>query len=207
MMGIVMKGGEKMIKLEKTEVVGWEHAIRGMYDGKGVRRVYGGNYEAYVSSHGKFLSCGTYPTEGQAKEAVVITKLKLFEAGVLAHGDNPKEVVESVEKGYFVSPNGNIYNRHGDIMVGAVDRCGYRHVILNRKQKNVHRVIAETFVPNPNNLPCVNHKDGDKQNNSADNLEWCTKSENTLHSFKTGLQKKVTNQYGTFEVKKYVNQN
>lgn len=44
-----------------------------------------------------------------------------------------------------------------------------------------------------------------KQNNSVDNLEWCTHSENTLHSFRTGLQKKIHNQYGEFEVKKYGN--
>ena len=191
----------------KTSEFGWEHAMRNLFGTNGVRFRYPGSYEAYVSSHGKFLSCGTFPTEGQAKEAVAITKIKLFEAAVIAHGDNPFEVVESVECGYFVSPSGNIYNRHGDIMQGAIDHCGYRHVILNRKNKNVHRIVAETFIPNPNNLQCVNHKDGNKLNNSVDNLEWSTHSENTLHSFKNGLQRKITNQYGTFEVKKYGNQN
>jgi hypothetical protein len=196
-----------MIKIENTEVFGWEAAIRGLYNGKGVRWVYPGSYEAHISVHGKFLSCGTYPTEEQAREAVVITKIKLFEASVIAHGDNPAEVVESVEKGYFVSPSGNIYNRHGDVMKGAVDKNGYLHTILNRKNRDFHRIVAETFIPNPNNLKCVNHKDGDKQNNSVENLEWCTHSENTLHSFQNGLQRKITNQYGTFEVKKYGNQN
>lgn len=191
-----------MIKFEHTEVVEWEAAIRDLYNGKGVRWVYPNSYEAYVSTHGKFLSCGTYPTEAQAQEAVVITKIKLFEASVIAHGDNPDEIVESVEKGYFVSPSGNIYNKHGDIMQGGVDRCGYRHVILNRKHKNVHRLIAETLVPNPNDLPCVNHKDGNKLNNSVGNLEWCTHSENTIHAYKTGLQKSN----GKGKIKKYVNQ-
>ena len=88
-------------------------------------------------------------------------------------------------------------------MASSVDHCGYRHTILNGKNRNIHRVIAETFIPNPNNLPCVNHKDGNKQNNRVDNLEWCTHSENTLHSFRTGLQK--TNRWG--KVKKYVDQN
>ena len=179
-----------MIKIENTDVYGWEAAIRDLYNGKGVRWVYPNSYEAYISTHGKFLSCGTYPTEEQAREAVVITKIKLFEASVIAHGDNPSEVVKSVEKGYFASPNGNIYNRHGDLMIGAIDPCGYRHTILNRKNRNVHRVIAETFIPNPNNLPCVNHKDGNKLNNSIDNLEWCTYSENTIHAYQTGLEQK-----------------
>ena len=192
-----------MLTIENAETFGWEAAIRGLYRGKGVRLVYPNSYEAYISTHGKFLSCGTYSTEEEAREAVVITKIKLFEASVIAHGDNPSEIIETVEKGYFASPQGNIYNRHGDLMAGAVDHCGYRHTILNRKNRNIHRVIAETFIPNPNNLPCVNHKDGNKQNNRVDNLEWCTHSENTLHSFRTGLQK--TNRWG--KVRKYVDQN
>ena len=192
-----------MLTIENAETFGWEAAIRGLYRGKGVRLVYPNSYEAYISTHGKFLSCGTYSTEEEAREAVVITKIKLFEASVIAHGDNPSEIIETVEKGYFASPRGNIYNRHGGLMASAVDHCGYRHTILNGKNRNIHRVIAETFIPNPNNLPCVNHKDGNKQNNRVDNLEWCTHSENTLHSFRTGLQK--TNRWG--KVKKYVDQN
>lgn len=196
-----------MIKIENVETCGWEAAIRGLYNGKGVRFVYPNSYEAYISTHGKFLSCGTYSTEEEAREAVAITKIKLFEAGVIAHGDNPSEIIETVERGYFASPRGNIYNRHGNLMACAVDHCGYRYTILNRKNRNVHRVIAEAFIPNPDNLPCVNHKDGNKLNNSVNNLEWCTRSENVLHSFRNGLQKKITNQYGTFEVKKYGDQN
>lgn len=179
-----------MIKVEHIEVFNWEGAIRGMLENKGVRRVYD-SYEAYVSTHGKFLYCGSFPTEEQAREAVAITKIKLFEASVIAHGDNPADITECSEKGYFASQNGNIYNRHGELMQGAIDRCGYRHIIVNRKNKNVHRIIAETFIPNESGLPCVNHKDGNKLNNSVDNLEWCNHSENTLHSFRNGLQKKV----------------
>ena len=179
-----------MIKIKETEVNGFKAAIRERYNGKGVRWVYPNSYEAHISIHGKFLSCGTYPTEEQAREAVVITKIKLFEASVISHGDNPSEIVESVEKGYFASPNGNIYNQHGDLMVGAIDHCGYRHTILNRKNHSVHRIIAKTFIPNPDNLPCVNHKDGNKLNNSVDNLEWCTHSENVKHAYDNGLERK-----------------
>lgn len=128
-----------MIKIENTQGYGWEAAISKLYSGKGVRFVYPNSYEAYISTHGKFHSCGTYDTEEKAQEAVITTKIKLFEESVVSHGDNPAEIVESVEKGYFASPTGNIYNRHGDLIVGAINHCGYRDVILNRKNKSIHR--------------------------------------------------------------------
>lgn len=70
---------------------------------------------------------------------------------------------------------------------------GYAVVTLckNGIQKNkiVHRLIAQTFIPNPNNLPQVNHKDGNKQNNNVNNLEWCDNSYNQLHANRMGLNK------------------
>lgn len=64
---------------------------------------------------------------------------------------------------------------------------GYYAVNINYRALLVHRIIAETFLPNPNNYPCVNHKDGNKLNNSVDNLEWCTIQYNNQQAVYQGL--------------------
>ncbi len=74
-------------------------------------------------------------------------------------------------------------------------RNGYICVALqnlnNRKtrQEYLHRLIGKAFIYNPNNLQCMNHKDGDKMNNSLANLEWCDKGHNNKHAYRSGLRK------------------
>lgn len=65
---------------------------------------------------------------------------------------------------------------------------GYLRVVINRKDEYVHRIIAFCFNDNPRGCKEVNHKDGNKKNNNASNLEWCTRSENNRHAFQTGLR-------------------
>lgn len=67
------------------------------------------------------------------------------------------------------------------ILKPAINQNGYAHVSLCQKDHRVHRIIASTFIPNPNNLRDVNHKNGIKTDNRAENLEWVSHSENELH--------------------------
>lgn len=91
---------------------------------------------------------------------------------------------------YIVTREGQVIGPRG-LMKGQVDRGGYHRVQMILKGKrywfSVHRLVAEKYLPNPDNLPQVNHKDGNKLNNHVDNLEWCTASENIKHSIKMGL--------------------
>lgn len=68
---------------------------------------------------------------------------------------------------------------------------GYKFVCLRKDGRThnrmIHRLVAEAFIPNTNNFPEVNHKDGNKLNNSVENLEWCTRSDNLKHALKIGL--------------------
>lgn len=108
-----------------------------------------------------------------------------------------KDVV-GYEKLYQVSNNGKIksYKRsgtNGKTLNGGFDKWGYIRVTLSKNNKikkhKVHRLVAEAFILNPNNFLQVNHKDGNKQNNCVDNLEWCTASYNTKHSYINNLNK------------------
>lgn len=86
---------------------------------------------------------------------------------------------------HFVNHSrGGLRKIKGRIMRLAKQRTGYLSLSLGGKNVQlVHRLVANAFIKNPNNKPCVNHLDGNKRNNIVDNLSWCTYSENEKYSY------------------------
>lgn len=82
----------------------------------------------------------------------------------------------------------------GELMKGVPNHKGYLLVMLGRDNirigRAVHKWVALTFIPNPNNLPQINHNDWDRLNNRVENLEWCTASQNMKHAYDNGLANK-----------------
>ena len=111
--------------------------------------------------------------------------------------------INGIKTRYLISNDGFIKSlKHNKILIPYIDKDGYSGVgvFVNYKPyyKRVHRLVAEAFIPNPENKPQVNHKDGNKQNNCVDNLEWVTNQENVQHAIKIGLIKKRNASNGSF---------
>lgn len=109
-----------------------------------------------------------------------------------------EEIWKQIEGGYEeyqVSNFGQIKSlksKNEKILHLDKDRYGYMNVKLCKngtmKKFKVHRLVAMAFIENPNGFPEINHKDGNKENNFVENLEWVTKSQNIKHAFDTGLK-------------------
>jgi len=89
---------------------------------------------------------------------------------------------------YFVSSLGRYKNNKGHI-IDVKYSSGYKRIRIGEIKYLLHRLVAFTFIPNPYNKEQVNHKDGNKLNNSVVNLEWVTNKENQIHKVNTGLYK------------------
>ena len=95
---------------------------------------------------------------------------------------------------YAINRAGDVFSKKRDgswRMLKPYLIAGYKAIGFciegKRKITHIHRLLAITYIPNPHNKPCVNHKDGNKLNNDLSNLEWNSHSENSKHAFKIGL--------------------
>jgi hypothetical protein len=120
------------------------------------------------------------------------------------HEDLPEEIWKNIDPkfidnniGYKISNKGRVKNKHEYLHSLAVSETGYIRISISNKEYGAHRLVSQSFIPNPNNYSIVNHLDGIKYNNFVENLEWSTIKLNNIHAIETGLsstQKKV-NQY------------
>ena len=110
------------------------------------------------------------------------------------------KIIEGHNGAYSITSDGRVFNNFKKQFVKPPKgKNGYLHVTLcygNKKDVLIHRLVAQAFVNNPDNLPVVNHKDENKLNNSAENLEWCTMKYNNNY----GVSNKIDGVEFYFEI-------
>lgn len=102
----------------------------------------------------------------------------------------------------YIRKNGRLDNRKGKQLKPRIDKYGYETVVLTkdgtRKNYTIHKLVALTYIPNPENKPTINHIDGNKRNNKVSNLEWATYKEQKIHAWSNNLAWNKRNNNGTF---------
>jgi hypothetical protein len=108
---------------------------------------------------------------------------------------------------WYITNTGKIitfstYRREGklrEVKPNINKKRGYMYARTSNKNYIISRLVASAFIPNPENKPTVNHKDGDKHNNHVSNLEWATYKENNQHAINNGLTRKICKNEGNLK--------
>lgn len=129
---------------------------------------------------------GTYDSIEKAEKAVFDYRVDRLNKTLGKYGLHIDDGV-IYQDNYIVFKNGTIFNLHGRLISGGVDKSGYRHGLFNGRNRDFHKIIADCFIENPDNLRDVNHKNGNKLDLDVDNLERTTHSDNIIHAYKMGL--------------------
>ena len=122
-----------------------------------------------------------------------LNAIKCFERKVHMETLDDFIPVNGYENKYLISNDGRVYSiKMKRLMHPSKNEKGYLSVEFlkdhKRKRIKLHRLVAEHFIPNPDNRKEINHIDGNKENNCVENLEWSTRSENLKHAYAMGLK-------------------
>ena len=96
--------------------------------------------------------------------------------------------MKDIDETYSINIHGVVKNKITGIELIHGICNGYTVVCIHRIPKKLHRLLAKTFIPNPHKYRCINHIDGNKQNNDLSNLEWCDHSHNLQHAWDNNLR-------------------
>lgn len=98
-------------------------------------------------------------------------------------------MIEKKIGNYTIYGDGRIYLTHCHRFIKpTISKDGYCRCQFNGRLRLTHRVIAQALIPNPDNLPVVNHKNGIRHDNRVENLEWVSSSDNQKHAYRMGLR-------------------
>lgn len=172
----------------------YQERFRSIYENTPIQMI-GGRFLAVLKDGLHLCYRRTFLYRHEAIEALIRASIDLFEKGIKDTGISLSDVYPSPMKDYFVTTSGDVFNKGGHLLKGANNSKGYLFLRTGENGDGkrttclLHRLIAETFLPNPEGFPVVNHIDGNKKNNSVSNLEWCSYSRNNQHAVDTGLRK------------------